>query len=525
MTSLDLFRVGEIRRKANSWAETSSRDRFFGRTTLDSDTVYTQRPMKSKLDFNHRHDLMVAMGNASVAAARESANADPLRPRFHITPASRGCGDPNGLIYFNGTFHLFFQHTPFLTHGEPLEITGLEKKDTAGTGWGHVSSKDLVHWKREPIALMYVPGEYNDHYCASGSIALDRGGTATAIYTSVSPDGRQSQSVAYANDSDLRDWTMYEANPVIREPPIIPGFRGGFRDPFVYRIDGGWRMLVGAGVTEGGALLIYDSEDLRNWEYISLIGPGMGNHCQMWECPNLLQYGDRGILIVSPLVDNDDNLRRSVQYTICRGENPAMPDFYATNCLEHPDGRKMLWGMILGGGSKEHPWWGQLSLPRVISLRTDERTGITPAAELQGLRGSHWAISDIALDPTFVVPIRGGSIELIALIDPGSAIHIDLDLHCSEDFTERTNVRFSIDERRIAINEFAYDFELLIGEALYSLHVFIDRSVIEVFVNDRECGTATARYDLNHDRIRFGAHGGTARIVSIDAWEIEPVFQ
>ena len=192
---------------------------------------------------------------------------DPYRPALHFAPQKGWMNDPNGLIRKDGIWHLFFQHDPDSTTHGPMH-------------WGHATSRDLLHWDEQPVAL------YPDHNgtCFSGSAIETAEGAVKLFYTGHSlRDGQdyQVQCLVEAN-SDLTAFTPYAGNPVVPNPGKI-----AFRDPKViwHAPSARWIMLV----TEGQSMAFYGSENLTDWAYLSRFGEGHGRHSEgPWECPDLV---------------------------------------------------------------------------------------------------------------------------------------------------------------------------------------------------------------------------------------------
>lgn len=225
----------------------------------------------------------------------DQAGKEAYRPRFHFTPLTGWMNDPNGMVYYDGEYHLFYQFYPDSTVWGPMH-------------WGHAVSKDLVHWERLPVAL------YPDSlgYIFSGSAVMDLNNTSglgtkeepamVAVYTyhnlkleRMGKDDYQYQAIAYSLDKG-RTWTKYANNPVVKNP----GMRD-FRDPKVSwnAAAGKWIMVLAA----GDKVMFYSSPDLLNWTFESDFGKDAGAHGGVWECPDLfpMQVGNetKWILIVN----------------------------------------------------------------------------------------------------------------------------------------------------------------------------------------------------------------------------------
>ena len=209
------------------------------------------------------------------------SNEDLYRPNFHFTPKKGWMNDPNGMFFYNGYYHLYFQHYPDGTTWGPMH-------------WGHAISTDLFNWKEQPIAL--YPDDLG--YIFSGSVVVDYENTSgfgadgkipiIAIFTSHDPKKEktgeidvENQSIAYSLDEGLT-WTKYKDNPVLKNP----GARD-FRDPKVSwdKQRKRWTMVLAA----GQEIQFYISKDLKSWNKLTSFGEGIGNHGGVWECPDFFQ--------------------------------------------------------------------------------------------------------------------------------------------------------------------------------------------------------------------------------------------
>ena len=199
------------------------------------------------------------------------------RPLFHFTPARNWMNDPNGLVYYKGSYHLFYQYNPNGNVWGPMN-------------WGHATSTDLFNWQDESIAL--IPDNLGTIF--SGSAVVDAGNTAgfknstedplVAVFTQNGT--QQTQSIAYSNDGGV-SWNKYSANPVLPNPGLQD-----YRDPKVFWYAGGnkWIMVLAA----GDRIKIYSSPDLKTWSFESDFGVGIGAHGGVWECPDLFELPVKG---------------------------------------------------------------------------------------------------------------------------------------------------------------------------------------------------------------------------------------
>jgi fructan beta-fructosidase len=200
--------------------------------------------------------------------------AVPVPPRVHFIPPAGWMNDPNGLVFFEGEWHLFYQYLP----------PGAAKKH-----WGHAVSRDLVHWEHLPVAL--YPDAHGEIFSGSAVVDahdssgfFDGGSGIVAIFTYHRSDTEpQSQGIAYSRDRG-RTWTMYEGNPVLAGPEI------DFRDPkvFWHEPSRAWVMILAA----GNRAEIYRSADLKSWTFASVFGEGRMKEKVCWECPDLFPLRD-----------------------------------------------------------------------------------------------------------------------------------------------------------------------------------------------------------------------------------------
>ncbi|MFV8225630.1 glycoside hydrolase family 32 protein [Christiangramia aquimixticola] len=209
---------------------------------------------------------------------QKSEQDENFRPNFHFTPEKNWMNDPNGMFYLDGTYHLYFQYYPEDNVWGPMH-------------WGHATSKDMITWEEQDIAL--YPDEKG--YIFSGSAVVDHNNTSgfgkdgktpvVAIFTYHEPEGEkkgeedyQSQAIAYSLDKG-QTWTKYEGNPVLPNPGMKD-----FRDPKVTWDDINKQWLMALATTE--KTLFYSSQDLKNWKKLSEFGEGNGAHDGVWECPD-----------------------------------------------------------------------------------------------------------------------------------------------------------------------------------------------------------------------------------------------
>jgi len=234
--------------------------------------------------------LLICALTGSNAIAQ--AFKEQYRPQFHFTPKANWMNDPNGMVYHNGIYHLFYQYYPDAKVWGPMH-------------WGHATSKDMISWKEQPIAL------YPDSlgYIFSGSVVVDKNNTAgfgkdalVAIFTHHDPvlekkntGKHETQSIAYSLD-DGKTWTKYKGNPVVQNPGI-----SDFRDPKVRWFEAQKKWIMTLATKD--RITFYSSPDLKSWARESDFGANEGGHGGVWECPDLFPIKHEGkdiwVLIVN----------------------------------------------------------------------------------------------------------------------------------------------------------------------------------------------------------------------------------
>ena len=207
----------------------------------------------------------------------DTTNTDYYRPSYHFTPLYGWMNDPNGMVYKDGEYHLYFQYNPYGSKWGNMH-------------WGHAVSRDLIHWEHLDPAIARDPVGH----IFSGSSVVDKKNTAgfgkdaiIAIYTNNSVNHDEVQCIAYSNDNG-RTFTKYEGNPVLTP---FDGLKD-FRDPkvFWYEKDKCWFMIVSA----DKETRFYKSKNLKKWDYVSAFGKGLGQQPCQYECPDFFQLPVNG---------------------------------------------------------------------------------------------------------------------------------------------------------------------------------------------------------------------------------------
>lgn len=280
------------------------------------------------------------------------------RLQYHFEPQKGWINDPNGLIFYKGRYHAFFQYNPNALQWDTMH-------------WGHAVSDDLIHWTELDIAL-YPDREYeNAGGCFSGS-AVEKDGRLYLFYTSVSKELGQTQSIAVSDDG--LHFEKYSANPIIRRYPEEGS--ADFRDPKVCRIQDTYYMVCGSGKDGIGKILLYQSDNLYDWHYQGVLF--QDEQCgKVLECPDFFELDGKYVLMFSMM-----NRRfYSTQFVIgtfdghsfqeeARSKPEAGPQFYAPQTFRDNTGRRIMigwlynWGKPLDTGAD---CAGALTIPRQLT--------------------------------------------------------------------------------------------------------------------------------------------------------------
>lgn len=424
----------------------------------------------------------------------QSYKADPSRPTYHYLPAKNWMNDPNGVIQWNGRYHLFYQYNPL----GPLH---------ANMHWGHAVSDDMVHWHELPIALAPTPNTYDEGGIFSGCI-VDNAGDAVAVYTGVNQGyDVQQQCLAHSSDPDLQTWQKSAQNPVLNAPPANADQTADFRDPFVWREGDDWKMIVGSRIEGiGGAVFLYRSKDLTEWEYLHPLHVGdLARHGVMWECPNFFQLGDKWVLIISSHIGYATGTVLYFVGDYCNDrfypEYEAVLDsayYYAP--LTHLDdqSRRIMWAWLREGRSDDHQlaagWSGVQAIPRVLSLDQKNRLLMSPAPELETIRGTHHHFTAADVDET-PLPVQGLALDIEVSFAINGGANCGLAVAAAPDGSESTTIIYDPVTETLRVRRHSTEDGLelhpqgrqhrLDPDETLDLRILIDGSVLEIIANQR----------------------------------------
>ncbi|PTU47231.1 glycoside hydrolase [Paenibacillus polymyxa] len=438
---------------------------------------------------------------------------EKYRPSYHFSPKSGWMNDPNGMVYYEGRYHLFYQHHPFGTTWGAMH-------------WGHAVSTDLMNWEEQPIAL--EPDELGTIF--SGSAVVDEQDTSgffggkpglVAIFTHHHsfPDmdqTRQYQSLAYSKDSG-ESWIKYAGNPVLEDEHCVD-----FRDPkvFWHKSTEQWVMVLACGQT----IRIYHSPNLKEWTFASEFGHGIGSHDAVWECPDLFPlYVDekreqvKWVMLVS--IGDTPGIREGSRTQYFTGEFDGTTfvadaesekvrwldygrDNYAGVCwsdIPAEDGRRLFMGWMsnwrYANQTPTERWRGAMSIPRELALETRKGTVALvqrPVRELEGLRTPVLSLTEPSWEEVrnALSALQLDCYELVAEFattgDFGFKVRVADGQETLVGYTSATQEVY-VDRTRSGRSDFHEDFAGRHGTSLtilpdrMDIRLYVDRSSIEVF--------------------------------------------
>ncbi|MEO1652038.1 MAG: glycoside hydrolase family 32 protein [Bacteroidota bacterium] len=453
------------------------------------------------------------------------------RPQYHFTPPAKWMNDPNGMVYYEGEYHLFYQYYPDSTVWGPMH-------------WGHAVSKDLVHWEHLPIAL------YPDSlgYIFSGSAVVDWENTSgfgsqenpplVAIFTYHDPVGAekerndfQTQAIAYSLDQG-RTWEKYKQNPVLPNPGIRD-----FRDPkvFWYAPSEKWVMIFAA----GNKVKLYTSPDLIKWEFASDFGEAWGNHEGVWECPDLFALPaigtkeEKWVMLVS-IGSGGPNGGSATQYFVgdFDGKNFILDEAFQkeisndsqkTKWLDYgrdnyagvtwsnipaKDGRRIFIGWMSNWDYATRvptdTWRSAMTLARSLKLKAQKdsyRLTSFPVMEMKQLRGEAFSIKEQSLSDTIAIelPFSAAQMELEISFDISkeSLEKVGLELYNEKGdkvvlYLDKTQQNLVLDRWQSGITAFQESFAqpqsapYTKAKKTMHWHLWLDVSSLELFVDQGE---------------------------------------
>jgi fructan beta-fructosidase len=509
--------------------------------------------------------LMLVAASVQVALADPAPYAEPYRPQLHFSPPRQWMNDPNGLVYYQHEYHLFYQFNPDANVWGPMH-------------WGHAVSRDSVHWKNLPIAL------YPDRHGVifSGSVVADLSNTSglgtrakpplVAMFTyhdhgreDLKLPGFESQGLAFSLDAG-RTWEKYFDNPVLASPDSRD-----FRDPKVVWHEQSRRWIVA--LSAGDHVAFYSSSDLRHWSHESDFGLGLGAHDGVWECPDLIRMkiensGEEKFLLLVSIGDGGPNGGTGTQYfvgdfdghhfTIDAPSAGAAKtrwldygtDNYAGSTWSHASSKyrppRFIGWMSNWQYATVVPterWRSAMTLPRELRLvRTPHGIEVRalPVPELRSLRRRH--IRFPAQEALTTLDLTRAADESSHLFE----INLDLDLRAAgqtalvfaNDRGEQTVFRVDMQKRLYELDRSqsgTVNFHAGFGRSQsapapqlrehLTLRIFLDQSSLEIFINEGETVLTTLVFPTEPYHHVTLKSTSAVRLHSADVYVLESIWK
>ena len=460
------------------------------------------------------------------------------RPVYHLSSPMGWMNDPNGFSVYKNDYHLFFQYHPFSNVWGPMH-------------WGHCKSKDFIKWEYLPIAM--APDQsYDEGGCYSGS-AIQEGEEHILFYTGVidhylddgSHDYRQVQCMA---KGDGINYQKYEGNPVITGLDIPEGSSiQDFRDPKIWKEGNSYYLIAGSRGADGyGQVLLFQSNNLKKWKFLTVLDKSNGEYGKMWECPDFFSLQEKQILLVSP-----QNMRAK-GYECHNGNNSMFVyghydnttyqfkrekissadyglDFYAPQTLLTPDGRRIMIGWMQSWDAKFMKdflnWSGMMTIPRELQMKNG-KIYQTPVKEFENYRKNLVEYKQHKISEAVNLEgIKGRVIDLQVNITKFDFHHFTIHFAHNEEY----EMLLQYNHRRKCLTIDRTHSELLRDvvcrrkmdiepmqekqKEILKLRLLLDKHSVEVFINDGEKVMTSVFYaPMEADEIIFDTDG----IASID---------
>jgi fructan beta-fructosidase len=483
----------------------------------------------------------------NMAMAQPGLYKEKYRPQFHFSPAKNWCNDPNGLLYNNGVYHLFYQHNPF------GNIWG-------HMTWAHATSKDLLHWKHQPIAIP----EENDVMIFSGTCVADKNNSSgfaerkgqiplVAIYTGHIENVNQSQCIAYSLDNGIH-WTKFTGNP------ILDLHKKDFRDPKVFWYEPKKYWVMALMFPNEHIVQFYSSENLKQWNHLSDFGP-VGDTSGVWECPDLTQVpiigktGKKKWLLQTSQnaamqyfvgeFDGTKFINESREDKIVRPDYG--PDYYAAIAYNQlpaahaPTAIGWINNWNYANDIPTAPWKGAMSLPRNLSVKKINSEWVLyqkPIAAIKSLR-RQLLFNSAAEKVTNkkLLNVRSQQCEIELVLEPdnntvagisiaagnGHALEIGYDVAKQVLYIDRSKTADQTgNEQFKKLNRF--ETKVSLQKNKLKLHIYFDNSIVEIFAQDGEAVlTAQIFPDKEDNGIELFSNGGQA-MAQIKVWKINTTW-
>ncbi len=474
----------------------------------------------------------------AIADAQVNIHNDPFRPAFHLTPPAGCMGDPNGGIFFNGWYHIFYGLQPFSSH-------------PGGWYWAHARSRDLLHWENMETGLTPAFDLGLDHV-GSGSTIITGDGQKLAFYSAGEGGAMKFWRAEFTND-ELSGWKHDGRNPVLTlDQPGLPPFDGFWRDPFVFETGGRTFLIACADLFDKDVVEVpifeAKNKDLTGWDYKGILFTVPKHKYRNLEVPEFKPLGDKWIFMASTDAPVDrvnyfigdfdiENLRFTPE---TEGPIDYSGHYYAQESIAGNNGNLFLLSWIPGWDRDWLPtymneplknsnpvWNGCFSLPRQLSIENGQLIQ-RPADILKQLRTQHFRMGpgDLPVDgpetALYVInDFRGDQLEIHVTFELYNASFCGMNVLSNQDgegglFIVWSGDVLNIDGVKVPLKDWTPGRQL-------ELQIFVDKKLVEIFIDGgKYCVTRQVREEnVKGDFIALTSLGGTAKRVSLEGWKLK----
>ncbi len=470
-------------------------------------------------------------------------NSDPFRPAFHLTPPAGCMGDPNGGIYYNGWYHIFYGQQPFAYH-------------PGAWYWAHARSKDLLHWEHMKPSITPAIDMGLDAI-GSGSTIVTEEGKKLAFYSQGKKGGSRGMKfwrAEFTND-DLSEWQHVGKNPILTlAHPGLPRFDDFWRDPFVFSTEGRTFMIACADLFDENYVPVpifeAKNEELTQWDYKGILFNVPKHKYRNLEVPELRQIGDKWIFMASTDAPIDrvnyflgDFDLSSLTFQI---ESEGIIDhsghYYAQETISDDKGNLFLMSWIPGWDREWLPyymnkelknsnpvWNGCFAIPRKLSL-VDGYIIQSPVASMEELRAEHFELTPRELPVSgpvtayeVIEEFTGDQLEIKVKFNLFNASFCGLNVLCNEEGEGGLPIVWSgdvlnVDGVKIPIDDWTIEKDI-------DLHLFVDKKIVEIFINGgKHCvSRQVSEKNVKGKYVALSSLGGTAKLRSLEAWKLKSI--
>lgn len=493
------------------------------------------------INLNKLHQEVITYGsNKPILAIPKSRFEDDFsRPKFHLLPAANWTNETHGLIFYQDKYHIFNQK-----NASNLFLRQIN--------WGHFSSPDLINWTEHIPALTPDRG-YDQNGIWSGHVVLDDTGIPTIIYTT----GGDTMGVglAFPKDEDLIEWQKYDKNPVIRGQPK-EYTRTDLRDPYVWKEGDIWCLIIGYGIEENnanrGAVLLYTSKDLKKWEFKHTLfegNPQDDDTGVFWEMPVFKKIGKKYVLLINKTPHMGEPARAMYWVGDFKNEkfipdNTQPRNLEIINRLLSPSVTEDEYGLITAiaiipdefgeAAAYKQGWTHLYSMPRVWNLKKGKIMQ-TPHPNLRTIRDKCVSFPEIKMNhgDSYKLSQHNLQLEIKAKVEVNGAKKFGFVVNKNSDGSEYTKIYYDVESQQMVVDQTRASLKEHIPKRIkketYHLdvsnpidfHVFIDGSVIEVFVNEEDAFTTRVFPEkMTSSQVAIFTEGGEI-VAKADVWTLK----